>query len=113
LVETINIDWDGKSGKEYRYRIYQIGITFSKNPGNYIFAKEVKPSEWSPVYIGQTGDLSENFNDHPKMPCIIKRGGTHIHIHISSENEDVRLAEEKDLALRWHPACNIDYYSDF
>jgi hypothetical protein len=106
LPETTYIEWDGKSGEEYRYRIYQIGSKFSKNPGNYIFAKEVKPGEWSPVYIGQTGDMSKNFAEHPRMPCILKRGGTHIHIHMASENEDTRLAEVKDLSFRWYPACN-------
>ena len=74
MPETTYIEWDGKSGEEYRYRIYQIGFKFSKNPGNYIFAKEVKPGEWSPVYIGQTGDMSKNFTEHPRMPCILKRG---------------------------------------
>jgi hypothetical protein len=106
MVELLYIDWDGKSGKEYRYWIYEIGTTFSKNPGNYIFAKEVKLDEWSPVYIGQTGDISERFDNHHKMPCIKRRGGTHIHKHMSSQDEDTRLAEEKDLALRWHPSCN-------
>jgi predicted GIY-YIG superfamily endonuclease len=106
MAEPIYIDWDGKSGREYRYWIYEIGTTFSKNPGNYIFAKEVKPLEWSPVYIGQTGDLSERLDNHHKMPCIKRRGATHIHIHTGSQDEDTRLAEEKDLALRWHPACN-------
>ena len=106
MAEPLYIDWDGKSGREYRYWIYEIGTTINKNPGNYIFTKEVKPDEWSPVYIGQTADLSERFESHHKMPCIKQRGGTHIRIHVSSQDEDTRLTEEKDLVLRWHPACN-------
>jgi hypothetical protein len=106
MAEPLFIDWDGKSGKEYRYWIFKIGTKFSKSPGNYVIAKEVKPNEWSPVYIGQTDDLSEQFKDHKNMECIQHRGGTHIHMHTSTNDEDTRLAEEKDLKLRWHPACN-------
>jgi len=106
MAERTTIDWDGKSGKTYKYWIYEIGYTFAQEPGNYIFAKETKPHTWSPIYIGQTDDLSERFDYHHKMPCIRRNKATHIHAHKSSTSEAVRQAEETDLIQRWHPVCN-------
>ena len=99
-------EWHGQSGKTYLYRIYEMDTTFKNIPANYIFAKEQKPQVWESVYIGQTGDLSERFDDHHKMPCIIREGATHIHAHQSSEDESVRQAEETDLIEYNHPICN-------
>lgn len=80
--------------------------TFKKIPANYVFAKETKPRTWEAVYIGQTGDLSERFDRHHKMPCIRRNGATHIHTHESSSDESVRQAEENDLIEYNHPICN-------
>lgn len=97
--------WKGQSGTTYTYWIYDIGTTFEATPANYIFAKET-PYLWGAIYIGQTGDLSERFDNHHKMPCIQEHGATHIHAHTSSEDEAKRLAEEKDLVLYCNPPCN-------
>jgi len=100
------IDWPGKSGKVYRYWIFKIDHAFSPQPANYIFAKETRPSTFSPIYIGQTSDLSERFDNHHKMPCIRRNGATHICAHKSSSNETERLSEELDLVKRWQADCN-------
>ena len=100
------INWSGKSGKEYKYWIYEIGTTFDEVPANYIFAKETTQGNFSPIYIGQTSDLSERFDNHHKMPCIRREGATHICAHKSSANETTRKVEEADLIQRWNPDCN-------
>jgi len=106
MAEAITIFWDGKSGKEYQYRIYEIGQSFKQVPGNYCFAKELEPHNWTPIYFGETSDLSERFDNHHKMPCIRREGATHIHTHASNANKETRLAEEADLVEKWHPKCN-------
>jgi len=98
--------WDGKSGKEYKYWIFEIGHSLKQVPGNYCFAKETESHKWTPIYFGETGDLSERFDNHHKMPCIRQERATHIHAHESSANKETRLAEEADLVGRWHPKCN-------
>jgi hypothetical protein len=100
------IDWDGQSGRKYKYWIYELGTTFKQVPGNYIFARETEPRTFGPIYIGETGDLSERFDNHHKMPCIRKNGATHICAHESSANEKERKAEEADLLAYWSPICN-------
>jgi hypothetical protein len=104
MTETIN--WPGESGKTYKYWIYEIDTSFDDVPANYVFAKETKPGTFKPVYIGQTSDLSERFDNHHKTPCIRRAAATHIHAHKSSTSEASRKAEENDLIQKWLPSCN-------
>jgi len=100
--------WYGKSGREYKYDIYQIGTTFDPVPGNYVFARyEAGLLEYIPIYVGQTEDLSELTGNHPKMPCIQRNRASCLCIHRSSSSEKNRTSEEADLVARLHPACNI------
>ena len=103
---TPTIEWAGKSGRTYKYWIHPIGTNFKAVPGNYIFAKETSPGRHMPIYIGETGDLSERFDNHHKMPCIRRQGATHIHVHTTSGGQAVRQREEADLIAKWRPICN-------
>jgi predicted GIY-YIG superfamily endonuclease len=105
-VSSREIDWQGISGKTYHYWIHELNTLFKEVPGNYIFARETKPRTFTPIYIGQTSNLNERFENHHKMPCIRKNGATHIHTHTSSSTETARLAEEQDLINKWNTACN-------
>jgi hypothetical protein len=42
--------------------------------GNYIFAKEVTPGHWLPVYVGQTSNLGERFDSHHKIATAKRLG---------------------------------------
>ena len=99
------IEWTGKSGLKYKYWIHSLNTTFKAEPGNYIFAKEVEPGRFRPIYIGETADLSERFDNHHKMPCILRNGATHIHAHTNSSQQN-RLTEESDLLANYAPSCN-------
>lgn len=104
-TKTKTINWPGASGKEYKYWIHSMNTSFDSKAGNYIFAKQTSPGKWRPVYIGQTGDLSERFDHHHKMECARRNGATHVHAH-TNPNEANRLAEETDLVRKWGPVCN-------
>ena len=99
-------DWKGVSGRAYRYWIYPIGASLKAAAGNYVFARRNHLGQWVPVYIGQTGDLAERFDQHHKTPCILRSGATHIHAHLTQGGESVRLAEERDLITMYNPSCN-------
>lgn len=105
-VATPTINWPGQSGTQYQYWIHPIGTEFVPKPGNYVFAKEVRPHHWVPIYIGQTSNLAERFDNHHQMDAIKREGATHIHVHTSSEKQQVRLDEETDLCRRWKTPCN-------
>ena len=100
------IKWVGHSGKEYTYWVYDIGITFNKSPANYVFAKTTKSDTLRAIYIGETEDISERFDNHHKMTCIRDNGATHICVHKSSDDKKVRCEEESDLIANYHPVCN-------
>ena len=100
------IDWPGQSGKTYRHWVYPLPPNFSEEPGNYIFAKKTSQGRWTPVYIGQTDNLGERFDDHHKAACIKHNGATHIHAHRNHGGKSARLTEEDDLLAKWSPPCN-------
>lgn len=100
------IEWDGITGKKYRYHIYPIAESHNAVPANYLFAKKNADGQYSPIYVGETGDISERFDSHHKMPCIKQRGATHLCTHKSSEDATVRRLEEQDIKKKLHPPCN-------
>lgn len=107
IMSNRTIKWPGASGKEYTYYIHERGTEFNPNqPANYVYAKETKPGYWTPVYIGETGDLHDRHSAHEKKPCIDANGATHIHVHLSSSDESVHRAEETDLRAKWPTPCN-------
>lgn len=97
--------WKSRSGRAYSYKKYPIGTNFRAVPGNYIFAKVVNGS-WSPIYIGETGDLSDRFADHHQLLCIKSNGATHIFVHVSSTTRQLRIDEETDLRHSYTTPCN-------
>jgi len=101
-----SIDWKGKSGKTYHYGIFKIGIEFDEMPGNYVFAQETQPGTFRPIYIGETGNLNERFDDHHRMHCIKREGATHITAHGAYGGEEGRRAEEQDIKNFYNPPCN-------
>lgn len=100
-----SVDWPGASGAKYKYYIYKIGASLKAEGGNYIFAKLDAQNRWTPIYIGQTSNLSERFDNHHKADCIKRNGATHIHAHLNSLKQD-RLDEETDLLQNFSPPCN-------
>lgn len=58
------------------------------------------------LYIGQTGDLSERFDDHHKQECFQRNVRTHIGVR-SAPTETERLAIERDLLGNYKPPCNF------
>ena len=107
MADAPMIQWQGRGGATFTYWIHPIGTAFEAKPGNYIYAREVEGGEWWPIYIGQTGDLSERILDeHDRRDCIIRNGATHIHVHISDDEEE-RLSEETILRQHWDTPCNM------
>lgn len=106
MTSTQTCDWQGASGRSYTYWVYPLPPNFDPAPGNYIFAKLNAAGHWEPVYIGQTGDLSDRFDDHHAVGCIHRNGATHIHAHKNNSKTD-REAEESDLLARYPTYCNV------
>ena len=104
---TERIDWEGASERKYIYYIFDLPTAFRVGiPGNYIYCKRNSAVGWEPQYIGQTGDLGEDFGRHPAMSCIASNGATHIHVHTNRLGKQARLNEQRDLIDAYNPLCN-------
>ncbi len=98
--------WTGQSGQKYRYTIYMFGTVFGPGPANFILARESGPGKYLPIYIGQTEDLSEPFDDQIALDCLKQNRVTHIHVRHSDARDELRRAERSDLISAWNPPCN-------
>ena len=102
-----SIIWLGRSGQRYWYAIYPRYWRFGPGqPGNYIYAVETAAFQLSPLYIGQTSDLSGSFLEHDS-DSILSRA-THVCVHLNHYYYGAfgRLVEERDLIELWQPAGN-------
>jgi hypothetical protein len=90
----------GRSGKTYTFSEYAIGTEFKPVGAVYMFLNVREP-----VYVGQTEDLSERFDNHHKADCIRRRGATVICVLVVS-SEAERLAIERDLLANYSWPCN-------
>ena len=100
------INWEGQSGKQYQYEIFAIDTSFRALPGNFIYAQQAEDGSWVPIYIAQTRDMHQRLEGHVSMDDAVANGATHIHAHYCEKGQAARCTEERDLILRWRPACN-------
>ena len=105
MAEDNTMEWPGETGTNYKYWVYEIGHSLKAEGGNYIFTKRDSDGVHTPIYIGETGDLSDRFDNHHKAECIRGEGATLICAHLNS-GKQARLDEEADLIAKWSPPCN-------
>jgi hypothetical protein len=102
------VDWQGKSGRVYRYWVHPIDQQLVSKPGNYAYAKRGPNAQPLPVYFGETENLADrlNANNHERRPCAVRNGANLICAHVNDSGRDARLSEEADLRARYDPPCN-------
>ncbi len=94
----------GRSGATYQFWVYPWGESFKAQGGVYAILRD-DGTTWAVVYIGQTSDLSERFDDHHKADCFTRHRKTHIAARVE-ESERERLVIEADLVASYNPPCN-------
>ncbi|MHB1862232.1 MAG: GIY-YIG nuclease family protein [Gemmatimonadaceae bacterium] len=92
----------GRSGATYGFTVYPIDTKFKAVGAVYTI---LQSSSDGIIYIGQTGDLSERFDDHHKATCFARHGASFIGVH-GETSERNRLAIETDLVQHYGPPCN-------
>ena len=106
MTNNETITAKGASGAAYTFYVYPWGTTFKKLGGVYlVLRKSVQNGKYDVLYIGQTGDLSERFDNHHKKSCFDRNGKTHIAIKLEA-SESKRLYIESDLIKNYNPPCN-------
>ena len=97
----------GASGREYKFGVYPWGQAFKPVGGVYLVLKQTGPQpNYDVLYVGQTGDLSERFDNHHKQWCFDKNAKTHIAVMVVNTERE-RLAFESDLLGNYRTVCNF------
>ena len=105
LATTTVIALKGASGASYDFEVYTWGTDFKPLAAVYTVLRLRADGLYDVIYIGQTGNLSERFDDHHKAWCFNRNGKTHIGIHLESTEKN-RLFIEQDLVAYYQPPCN-------
>jgi len=104
MPKETTITLKGASGQSYDFDVYPWNTSFKAIGAVYTVLKRNAPN-FSILYIGQTGDLSERFDNHHQRSCFDRNGKTHIGIHLES-SESRRFDIETDLVRNYSPTCN-------
>ena len=97
----------GQSGKEYEFDMYPMGQQFTCSAAVYavVWRYPVEGENRNKIiYIGETGDLSTEFEDHHKRDCLGQWYANCICIHLD-DDLDSRLKKEEDLVGGQSPPC--------
>ena len=104
MAKETTVTLKGASGRSYDFDVYPWGTSFKAVGAVYTVLKR-NGSNFSILYIGQTSDLSERFDNHHQRPCFDRNGKTHIGIHLELA-ESRRFDIETDLVRNYSPTCN-------
>ena len=104
-----SVTFPGRSGREYRFRIYPWENEFKPLPAVYIVTeRNVEPGKapiYTPIYLGVTDDLSQVFDNHTKDECFqMYLANTIAVLPVRGLKDRVRIA--KELADTLKPPCN-------
>jgi len=100
MAEGSKLTVYGASGIPYEFWVYPWGTELKPEGGDYLVLKDN-----GILYVGQTSNLSERFDNHHKRSCFDRNGKTHIGARLEP-SEDKRRAIETDLINKYNPPCN-------
>jgi hypothetical protein len=112
MARTAKIDevqFAGRSGTRYGFRIYVWETTFKAVSGVYIVAsRTVEPGrepQYAPLFVGEAPDLSSTFKTHPRDECFQMYYGNVV--GVLKEDDAARRGEiMADLLDGLAPPCN-------
>ena len=100
----------GESGKAYNFLLYPWDTNFKKGFGAVYFVtnrylKKDRSYVHGGIHVGQTEDLSTEFDYHPKQSCFDKYGASCVCVREEADR-DTRLKVVQDLSDNYGPPCN-------
>lgn len=91
--------WAGRSGRSYIHTAYTVVPDWSQ-AANYILVRRNADGSCSPLYIGETDDMSRRWQEHLRSGLVDRargRGANELHLHFLTETRSQRLSAETDL----------------
>jgi len=100
----------GKSGKTYSFLVYPMGTSFKKGLravycATNRYLKKDRSYVHGAIHLGQTEDLSTEFDDHPKQSCFAKYLANCLCVR-EELDKDIRVQVVQDLIGNYDPPCN-------
>ena len=99
----------GRSGQAYRFKVYALGTKLRRLSGVYVVTNRRRDEQGKyrhvVLYVGQTEDLSQPFDQHQKAAEFQRCGANSICLQ-SDDSEESRVAKQRDLVTALRPACN-------
>ena len=99
----------GASGQKYKFIAHPLKTNFEAISAVYAVTKRYKNLEdghdHNVIYIGQTNNISKEFESHQKGDCFMAYSANCVCIH-EDDDEQSRLDKEKDILSKYSPACN-------
>ena len=99
----------GRSGRQYRFRVFPWGTRFRKVSGVYVVAHRDRSADGGlhhvVLYVGHTEDFSQPFDKHRKARELADSGANCICV-LSDGSEVSRVEKELDLIAALKPECN-------
>jgi hypothetical protein len=99
-----------KSGNAYRFKVFPLRTRFRKQGGIYLIAYRGHNNQGRHrhkiLYVGNTEDFSQPFEQHCKAQDLVRLGANCICVQ-SDQSEESRSGKERDLISAFNPACNI------
>ena len=97
------ISLKGASARTYEFEVYPWGTAFNQVGAVYAVLQSRTDGL---IYIGQTGDLTERFDNHHRAACFTRNGKTHIGVHVESSDLRRRAIEADLIAGYPNTPCN-------
>jgi excinuclease UvrABC nuclease subunit len=88
-------NWPFNNTQSLEFEIYDFNTTWNAVSGLYVFCYQTVNNHWYSLYVGQTNDFSARLPNHEKKSEAIRRGATHVHALVVSQQKDRDYYEER------------------
>lgn len=109
MSSIANLSLTGESGNKYQFSVYPFDTNFKSVGAVYAITRRTVKADGNGdhavIYIGETEDLGDRFDNHHKAGCFDRHNANCICIH-RDDGARSRLAKEADLIKAESPACN-------
>ncbi len=109
MAKLTTVTFTGTSGATYGFEVYPWDTGFNAVGAIYLVTKRSRNSggrfSHTRIYVGQTSDLSERFDNHHQASCFSGHGVNCICVY-REDSERQRLQIEADLISNYRPPCN-------
>ena len=109
MAKIGTLDFTGISGHIYTFNVYPLNHKLPQKEAVYFVTHRMIKADTSVdhilIYVGETSDLTKEFQQHSKKACFDSETANCICVYWE-ENPKTRLKLKNDLLNQYHPPCN-------